>query len=180
MALIVVQADLENLYHYARAVQEFGTAKVRQYASWAMNQVGDKMRTRVQRQLATQSGLSYGEVAGEISTTRANVGRLIYSLDGSGNYFGVEHFAPSRRSNGVSARPWNRRITFADAFMAAGKVWIRQTPARYPLHHLMGPSIPREMEREDHGSLVPTIFDQEAQAELPAAIDRKLGQMLPW
>lgn len=176
MTLLLVRSDLTALVKFHEAVATVGEGKALQWASWAMNQVGNKMRTQIIRSLVQQTGLAYGEVLDQIATERASPGNLRYAVTGSGRYFGVGHFGPSQQARGVKAAPWRKRRLFPGAFLAGGRVFARVGPERLPIKFLYGPAVPREMERD----AVPQDFIAAAEHELPAAVERKFNQMLPW
>lgn len=188
MTLLLVNSDLANLTRFEQAVAVFGQNKPRQWASWAMNQVGGKMRTQIIRSLVQQTGLKYGEVLGQITTEKASDWVLRYALTGAGRYFGLGHFSPHaagytprggmgpRTEGGVTASPWNRTRFFRKTFVIGHEVYRRVGPGPRDLDVLYGSAVPREMERD----AVPQDFIEAAEKELPAAIDRKLAQMMPW
>jgi hypothetical protein len=175
--MIVVKADLRALNIFDRAVQLLGRKEAEKIGRFSLNQVGDKLRTKVKRQTAKQLGLPYGKTEGAWKIDRAHGAHLVYAITGSGKYYGLEDFKPRQFKKGARAKPWNIARTFPGSFMLpSGKVYVRLSIARGPLGKLMGGSVPREMERDD----VPKLAQDAMHRELPAVLDRKLAQFLPF
>ncbi|KRQ99257.1 hypothetical protein [Bradyrhizobium valentinum] len=175
-AAIVIKLDLANMRAFQRAAQELGMGKARKIVAWSMNQVGNKLYTRVKRQTTKQLGVPYADAGASWEVERANPGRLQYAITATGKYYPLSKFKPRQFSFGVRAKPWNRVQRFKGAFMVGSDVYVRTSKERGPLRKLMGGSIPREMERD----AVPFIADAAMDQELPQVIETKLGQFLPW
>jgi len=178
---ISVSYDLRYAIMMAEALKKMGAARVRQIAVYSLNQVGAKMNTATKRQTVQQLGISYAQAAGGWDVKQANMGDLTFQITGSGKYMGVGEFNARQFSYGVRAKPWGVSRTFPRAFIQHGAVFARtEGVARYPIKILWAGSIPREMERTDHGSMVPEIARGFMDVEFPKRLDDKLKQFLPF
>lgn len=164
----------------------------------ALNRAGDSADSRVRTALSRQMGVKRLNVRKALKRRRAGGGVLEYNITGTGKHFSlidakgvkrgwmrktVENHAV--RLQRVSAAAWNAPKPYPGAFMASGaagtvagagatQIFARTGDKRFPLKKLWGPSVPREMERDE----VPKAFDRTVEEVLPRRIDHELGRVL--
>lgn len=132
--------------------QQFKLAMTR-----ALNHTGNKARTQMKRTLAQQTGLKIKTTDRALKTKRAFGGSAFVIWSQGGNVR-LQFFGARETRKGVIAAPWNRRKTFAGAFMRGGKfpnrkdiglggaVVRRAGASRYPMKtQKSGLFIPNEM-----------------------------------
>lgn len=97
-----------------------------------VNQVGNRAKTLVIRNLTAQTGLprrTIVKAVGNPATARAN-GRLSYEMTTRGGQIRLKYLAPRETRAGVVAQPFGKRTLFADTFMKGGRFPRRvATPA---------------------------------------------------
>jgi len=88
-----------------------------------VNQVGNKAKTIVIRNLREQTGLPRKTIVaavGNPATARAN-GRLSYEMTTRGGFIRLKYLKPSEKPQGVVARPFGQPQLFPGAFMKGGR-----------------------------------------------------------
>jgi hypothetical protein len=117
----------------------------------AIDEVGNKTKTKVIRATAKQAGVKYGRVRGVVSS------RQVMGRAGAGQYeivardatLSLKEFGASKGSRGITARPWGIMRRFPHAFFGpGGHVYERTSRLRFPIKMLWGPSIPKEMVKD--------------------------------
>ena len=71
---------------------------------------------------------------------------------GTGRHLALSFFGAKQFSYGVRAKIWGRAQTFRSAFVVkryGGGVFKRTGKARFPIEQLWGPSVPKEMLRDE-------------------------------
>ena len=71
---------------------------------------------------------------------------------GTGRHLPLSFFGAKQFSYGVRAKIWGRAQTFRSAFVVkryGGGVFKRTGKARFPIEQLWGPSVPKEMLRDE-------------------------------
>lgn len=92
-----------------------------------VNQVGNRAKTQVIRNLTRQTGLPRNTIVaavGNPTTARAN-GRLSYEMTTRGGFIRLKYLAPRETRQGVVAKPFGQPKLFAGAFMRGGQ-WPRR------------------------------------------------------
>jgi len=98
---------------------------------------------------------------------------------GSGQYeiiardvtLSLKDFAPRQTAKGVSAAPWGKRRVFPHTFIGPNEhVFVRLGRARLPVKKLFGPSIPKEMVKDE----AEQTFYRVCSSLLPAAAEKWL------
>ncbi|MEW6258117.1 MAG: phage tail protein [Pseudomonadota bacterium] len=164
----------------------------------ALNRAGDSADSRVRTALSRQMGVKRLNVRKALRHRRAGGGVLEYNITGTGKYFSLIDAKGVKRGwirktigdrsvrlQRVAAAAWNAPKAYPGAFMASGAagavagagathIFARTSDQRFPLKKLWGPSVPREMERDE----VPKTFDRTVEEVLPRRIDHELGRML--
>lgn len=149
----IVNKRLENI------IGALSGDQVRVAMSRTLNHEGDKTKTQVRRSIAKQMGLSYSAVSRAVRATPSNRSNLTYVLSGTGRPLNLISFNARQNASGVSAAPWNRRLTFRNSSLPAGSfiapvnggraVFIRESKKRYPIKALYGPGVANEMVRDE-------------------------------
>lgn len=86
-----------------------------------VNQVGDRAKTQVVRNLTKQTGLPRKTIVKAVGDpTRARPGRLSYEMVTRGGNIRLKYLAPRETRPGVTAKPWGKRTLFPGTFMKGG------------------------------------------------------------
>lgn len=88
-----------------------------------VNQVGNRAKTQVIRNLTKQTGLPRRTIVaavGNPATARAN-GRLSYEMATRGGFIRLKYLAPRETRAGVIAKPFGQARLYPGAFMKGGK-----------------------------------------------------------
>ena len=133
----------------------------------AIDKVGNKTKTIVKRATAKQAGVKYGSLGNTI-TSRTTIGhggaiaRGEYEIIARGVTLSMKEFTPRQDAHGISAKPWGKLRHFEHAFFGpGGHVFVRAHPnqgtrrgprpvhSQLPIRKLWGPSIPKEMIKDE-------------------------------
>ena len=158
-------------------VYQAGPKRIQQVISRVLNHVGGTARTKVKSTLAKQMGLPAGTVDARLITKRAYPGNQSFEITAAGRPIPLAEFDARQTRRGVSARPWGQRRVFPGTFIVeklGGQVFRRVGRARLPIVKLWGPSIPREMLRDE----VPRVFFEEIRTKLPIRLQHELRRVL--
>jgi hypothetical protein len=119
--MLVVRIAGDGARRFERLSQQLGDGKARNVYSRAINDEGAKAATYTGRALAKQTGLK-ARVTREAlkKRDRASPSSLMFTIKVQGGNIRVKYFNPRENDAGVSATPWNKRVTYAGAFMRAG------------------------------------------------------------
>ncbi len=86
-----------------------------------VNQVGDRAKTQVIRNLTAQTGLPRKTIVKAVGDpTRARPGRLSYDMVTRGGNIRLKYLNPRETPDGVVARPFGKSTLYPSAFMRAG------------------------------------------------------------
>lgn len=149
--MIIIREKDDLLRLYQQMVEELGEGKAATVMARAMNHEGAKTYTAVKRTLQKQTDIPRGMIIAATkfrSTSRQNLRTII---SGSGKELPLRLFQPKRIKTGVSAKVWGTRQKFRSAFIvnsAGGNVFHRLTRQRLPIQRMFGPSIPKEMVKD--------------------------------
>ena len=174
--MIELHVDSRELVDWERVYRQ-APAQINQVISRVLNHVGGTARTKVKTALAKQTGLKAGTVDVGLRSIKATPGRQSYEIVASGRPISLAQFDPRQTRRGVSARPWGKRRLFPSTFIVrslSGQVFRRESKARLPIVKLWGPSLPRELLRDN----VPKAFVQEVQLKLPVRVEHELKRVL--
>lgn len=130
MTTLTVAALDGNLRRYHNAIAAIGPEKARILFARVLNAEGDKMRTKVRRAVAKQTGLKRATVVRAIRRRGrgASPSDLTYELRARGGDIRVKFFRPREFRFGVRAFPRGQATRFAGSFMRGG-----QFPDRVPI-----------------------------------------------
>jgi hypothetical protein len=155
--------DLSPLFAQAGLKSVYATGK-------AIDEAGNKTKTRVIRAVAAQAGVKVSRARGIIRSQQAmGAGGGQYVIIARDATLSLKEFDPRVTRKGVSAAPWGKRRVFAHSFVGPnGHVFIRKTKGRLPIKKLWGPNIPKEMVKDQAeatfyrtvGELLPTALEK--------------------
>jgi hypothetical protein len=174
--VINLRIDIADIMRGA-AVYQQGPKRMQQIISRVLNHVGGTARTKVKSALAKQMGLPAGTVDARLITKRAYPGHQSFEITAAGRPIPLAEFGARQTRRGVSARPWGQRRVFLGTFMVASlgnQAFRRAGRARFPIVKLWGPSMPKELLRDQ----VPQVFFDEVRAKLPVRLEHELRRIL--
>lgn len=125
MAMTIRWAD-KHLAHYAELLERVNRESP-VILPRIVNQVGNRAKTQVIRNLTAQTGLPRKTIVaavGNPATARAN-GRLSYEMTTRGGFIRLKYLRPRETRQGVVARPFGQPTLFEGAFMRGGR-WPRR------------------------------------------------------
>lgn len=100
-----------------------------------INQVGNRAKTQVIRNLTKQTGLPRKTIVKAVGTpSPANPGKLSYEMVTRGGKIRLKYLSPREIRAGVSAKPFGRRTLYAGSFMKGGAFPNRKTVAKFNGH----------------------------------------------
>lgn len=121
MAIKMRWAD-RHLAHYAELLDRLAV-EAPNVLPRIVNQVGNRAKTQVIRNLAAQTGLprrTIVKAVGDPATARAN-GRLSYEMTTRGGFIRLAYLGPRETRAGVVAKPFGNARLYPGAFMKGGK-----------------------------------------------------------
>lgn len=100
-----------------------------------VNQVGNRAKTLVIRNLTKQTGLPRKTIVKAVGNPNpARPGKLSYEMVTRGGNIRLKYLAPRETRSGVVAKPWNRRTLFPGTFMKGGAFPNRKVVAKFDGH----------------------------------------------
>ena len=136
---------------FEAACLHLGEGESRRVFSMALNKEGRKAFTQMRRGLAQQSSIPRGAVNAAMSFRTASRATLSTVTAGSGRSLPLSFFGAKQFAYGVRAKIWGKAQTFRSAFVVkryGNGVFKRTSKARFPIEQLWGPSVPKEMLRD--------------------------------
>jgi hypothetical protein len=109
-----------------------------------VNQVGDRAKTQVVRNLTAQTGLPRKTIVAAVGDpTRARPGKLSYDMVTRGGNIRLKYLNPRETEAGVVARPFGKSTLYPGAFMRGGwwpnrkdvEEWNGHVMVRVNRHH---------------------------------------------
>jgi hypothetical protein len=137
---------------FEAACARIGEGEARRAFSMALNKEGRKSFTQLRRSLAQQSSIPRGAVNAATRFTSATRNTMSTVTSGTGRHLPLSFFGAKQFAYGVRAKIWGRAQTFRSAFVVkryGGGVFKRTGKARFPIEQLWGPSVPKEMLRDE-------------------------------
>ncbi len=100
-----------------------------------INQVGNRAKTQVIRNLTKQTGLPRKTIVKAVGDpAAARAGKLSYELVTRGGNIRLKYLAPRETRPGVTATPWGKRVLFTGTFMRGGWFPNRKIVAKFDGH----------------------------------------------
>ena len=137
---------------FEAACTRLGESEARRAFSMALNKEGRKSFTQLRRSLAQQSSIPRGAVNSATRFQSATRATMATVTSGTGRHLPLSLFGAKQFSYGVRAKIWGRAQTFRSAFVVkryGGGVFKRTGKARFPIEQFWGPSVPKEMLRDE-------------------------------
>jgi hypothetical protein len=151
MQIVIKDLDQTRI-RYEAMVQRVGDGNATLAFSRALNHEGRKSFTAVKRALRKQTDIPPGIISAAMkfkSSSRTNLRTII---SGSGNELPLSLFRPAQFSYGVRVKVWGKHQIYRSAFIIAkygGNVFHRTSKKRLPIRQMFGPSIPKEMVKDE-------------------------------
>lgn len=100
-----------------------------------VNQVGNRAKTQVVRNLTKQTGLPRATIVKAIGNpSAARFGKLSYEMVTRGGNVRLKYLDPKETRKGVSAKPFGKRTLFSGTFMMGGKFPNRKDVGKFEGH----------------------------------------------
>jgi hypothetical protein len=99
-----------------------------------VNQVGNRAKTQVIRNLTKQTGLPRKTIVKAVGVNPANTRSLSYEMKTRGGNIRLKYLNPRETRAGVTAAPWGKRQLYPGTFMKGGAFPNRKTVARFDGH----------------------------------------------
>lgn len=150
MRIRFLEADDVRI-RFEAACLRLGEGESRRVFSMALNKEGRKSFTQLRRALAQQSSIPRAAVNAATrfkSATRATMSTV---TSGTGRHLPLSLFGAKQFAYGVRAKIWGKAQNFRSAFVVKrydNGVFKRTSKARFPIEQLWGPSIAKEMLRD--------------------------------
>lgn len=176
MAIIVARWADDNIRRYGKQLDALNT-KFPKVLPRIVNQVGDRSKTQVIRNLTAQTGLDRRVIVAAIGDpSRAHGGRLSYDMITRGGNIRLKYLKPKQTEDGVVAKPFGVTTEYPGAFMDGGAF-----PNRTPVPQWNGHVMFRNRSRGRHYTFVRSgvVIPQEmTSGATAAAFQRIAGPLL--
>jgi hypothetical protein len=149
--IIVKELD-QTRVRYEAMVRQVGEGAAALAFSRALNHEGRKSFTAVKRALRKQTDIPPFVIKASMAFRSSSKQHLRTIISGTGRELPLRLFKPVQFSYGVRARVWGKHQTYRSAFIVArygGNVFHRTLRERLPIQRMFGPSIPKEMVRDE-------------------------------
>ncbi len=148
----IVLKDLDQTrIRYEAMVQRVGDGNATLAFSRALNHEGRKSFTAVKRALRKQTDIPPGIISAAMTFKSSSKQNLSTIISGAGRELPLRLFRPAQFSYGVRAKVWGKHQIYRSAFIVArygGNVFHRTLRKRLPIQQMFGPSIPKEMVKD--------------------------------
>jgi hypothetical protein len=137
---------------FEAACYRMGEGEARRAFSMALNKEGAKSLTQLRRSLSIQSSIPRNAVNAATRFTPATRASMAAVTSGTGRHLPLSVFGAKQFTYGVRARIWGKAQSFRSAFVVkrfGGGAFKRTDKARFPIEQLWGPSVPKEMLRDE-------------------------------
>lgn len=161
--MVGIYVNADAIARAGKALNEVGLVMDEKVLVPAINRTGQHVRAKIRPLLARITGLASMRVARTMSWEHATKANLSFVLS-------FKHRAPQittgnfgaavakRGGKGVRHRAWGRTQIAEGAFMIGRAVVARKGKARLPLKQVFGPSIAREVERDERGRISGMVY----------------------
>lgn len=166
----VVFKDLDQTrIRYEAMIQRVGEREANRAFSRALNHEGRKSFTAVKRALRKQTDIPAGMITAAMQFKSSSQRNLRTIIQGSGSELPLRFFGARQFSYGVRAKVWGKFQTYKSNFIVAslsGNVFHRTSRKRLPIQRTFGPSIPKEMVKDETAE----TFEQSGNAVMDRAM----------
>lgn len=187
MDLVVTWDDVRGIRRFERQLRDLNE-KFPKALPRLMNQVGDRARTKVVRELTNATGLERAVIRRAVQTKRAFTGELAYDLRSRGGNVRLKYLQPRETEAGVVAKPFGKRTLYPGAFMRGGVFPNRKNVPAFNGHVMFrnrssgrhytfarsGVFIPAEMIK----GMTAQAFQGEVRTTLPQRIEALAAKLL--
>lgn len=133
MALTFKWAD-RHLKEFGKGIQRLNS-EFPKVLPRIINQVGERSKTVVIRNLTKQTGLDRRVIVSAVGDpTRAHGAKLSYEMRTRGGNIRVKYLKAEETEDGVMAKPFGRTTLYPGAFMKGGAFPNRKTVAKFDGH----------------------------------------------
>jgi hypothetical protein len=142
-----------------------------------VNQVGERAKTQVIRNLTKQTGLPRRTIVKAVGNpAKAHGGRLSYEMVTRGGNIRLKYLSPRETRAGVIAKPWGKRTLYPGTFMRGGR-WPKRVEAPALQGHVWRrlDSAGRKITQARSGMFIPTEMTTGA---TKAAFEKIAGPLL--
>ena len=134
MSLLVMRWVDRNLEQYGERVARLKT-EFPKVLPRIVNQVGNRTKTVVIRELTTQTGLPRRVIVAAIGNpTVARAGSYVYDMITRGGNIRLKYLRAKEVDGGVVARPFGKPTLYPGAFMKGGRFPDRKTVSQFNGH----------------------------------------------
>ena len=134
MAIIVARWADDNIRRFGKQIDQLNT-RFPKVLPRIINQVGDRSKTQVIRNLTKQTGLDRRVIVSAVGDpTRAHGSKLSYEMRTRGGNIRVKYLKARETEDGVMAKPFGRTTLYPGAFMKGGAFPNRKTVAKFDGH----------------------------------------------
>jgi hypothetical protein len=137
---------------FEAACNRLSEGEARHAFSMALNKEGRKSFTLMRRSLSQQSSIPRSAVNAATRFKSSTTATISTVISGTGRHLPLSFFGAKQFSYGVRAKIWGKAQSFRSAFVVkryGGGVFKRTGKARFPIEQLWGPSVPKEMLRDE-------------------------------
>jgi len=152
MANVVIKDLDQTRVRFEANVRRVGEKDAKTAFARALRHEGRKAHTAVKRSLRTQTSVKTGDIAKEVKFQGPKRDALTAEIRSTGKHRNISYFGAKQFSYGVRAKVWGRAQRFPSAFFIgqySNNVFVRQGKPRFPVRQVVGPSLPREMVRDE-------------------------------
>ena len=149
MIVIRERDDVRRMYEAALLLVGRKTAALA--FSRALNRTGRPTFTAVKRALRKQSDFQRPLIDAGVTFKPSTSTTLQTAIKGTGPYLPLRLFGARQFTYGVRAKVWGKHQQYRSAFIVgkyAGGAYKRRTPRRFPIRQLYGPSVGKELVKD--------------------------------
>ena len=149
--MIIIRERHDVRRRYEAALHLVGRKTANLAFSRALNRTGRPTFTAVKRALRKQTDIPRGLVDAGVTFKPATSRTLQTAITGRGPYLPLQLFGARQFAYGVRAKVWGKHQQYRSAFIVskfAGGAYKRLTPRRFPIRQLYGPSVGKELVKD--------------------------------
>lgn len=133
MTTISVRWADDHLRRYGKKIDELNR-RFPKVLPRIINQVGNRAKTQVIRNLTRQTGLQRRVVVDAVKVTMSGGKRLSYDMVTRGGNIRLKYLSPRETPEGVVAKPFGKRTLYPRSFMMGGAFPDRKEVAKWDGH----------------------------------------------
>lgn len=186
---VEIKSQDGTLRKYHNQLGALGIDKARVAMSRALNRTASVAHTAVRKALAAQTSIPAGIIRGQVKLKKSaqqGSGPLEAVIYATGSEIPLEKFKARQTPDGASAIVWGRRQVYQGTFGApgdnpnvvsklGGAIYHRTSKSRLPIERTYGPSIPKEMIKDETLKTFESMVDE----RLADRLAHEIARMLP-